>query len=350
MVSLMNDSASVSSPQLAFWRAAEKHLAEGTSVFVAFVAQHTAHSPGTTGAKMLVTRDGELTGTIGGGIMEADVVRMGRQWALDGIARTEAHTLFHRKTGPGEKSGMICTGSQTNLYACWTPDQHLSVVREALEQFEVDGAAILHISPDNAQIELPTGGGELEITSFEGTESNWRYREQLLNTRRLAIMGGGHCSLALCRVMQMLGYAITVFDTRPGVGTLQANKFASRIIVTGHYAERIGELSYPELTPVIVLTSAAGTDVEAVRAVHSLPVPWIGIMGSEAKIAAIRDQLDETSGTPIDFSRLRAPVGLPIPSHTPEEIAISIAGQIIAEASQENYNGRMEITSPATLT
>ena len=350
MVSLMNDSLLVSSLQLAFWRSAEQHLAEGTPVSVAFVAHHTAHSPGTTGAKLLVPTDGSSTGTIGGGIMEADVVRMGRQWALEGIARIEAHTLLHRKTGPGEKSGMICAGSQTNLYACWTADQHLSLVRRALELIAADGPAILHLSPDNAQIELPTGGGELEHTSFEGTDSDWRYREQLLNTRRLAIMGGGHCSLALCRVMQMMGYAITVFDTRPGVSTLEANIFASRIIVTDHYSDRMAELPYPELTPVIVMTSATGTDVEAVRAVNPLPVPWIGVMGSEAKIAVIRNQLDETSGTPIDTSRLRAPVGIPIPSRTPEEIAISIAGQIIAEAGQENYSGRMEFTSPATLT
>ncbi|MCH8837362.1 MAG: XdhC family protein [Candidatus Marinimicrobia bacterium] len=346
----MNDSTIVSSLQLAFWRAAEKQLAEGTPVFVALVAHHTAHSPGTARAKMLVTADGSSTGTIGGGIMEADVVRMGRQWAVDGTARIEAHTLLHRKTGLGEKSGMICAGSQTNLYACWRPDQHLSLVRLAIDCFEADGPAILHLSPDNAQIELPTGGGELEHTSFEGTDSDWRYREQLLNTRRLAIMGGGHCSLALCRVMQMMGYAITVFDTRPGVSTIEANKFAARIIITDHYSDRMAELPYPELTPVIVMTSAAGTDVEAVRAVHPLPVPWIGIMGSEAKIAVIRNQLDETSGTPIDTSRLRAPVGITIPSRTPEEIAISIAGQIIAEAAQENYSGRMEFTSPATLT
>jgi xanthine dehydrogenase accessory factor len=317
---------------LAFWKTLALKLEQGQRVYLAFVAANAAHSPGTAGAKLLVSEDGETHGTVGGGIMEFNIVERAKKELKRSTFAAEIQTLHHRKSGRGEKSGMICSGSQSNLYYLCRPDKELQAVKKAAGLIEKDRAGVLSISKRRMAVrenELDLKAPQICLLPAEAT--NWLYEEQLLNFKRIAIIGGGHCALALSRVMKQLSYEVFVFETRENVKTLRENTFARQTAIVDDFRQVGRMIRYPELSDVIIMTMNYPSDVRGLLGVVKYPFPFIGLMGSRAKITRIFKDLRQAGVTKTDLQRLFAPVGLPINSHTPEEIAISVAAQVLQE-------------------
>ncbi|MDJ0705500.1 MAG: XdhC family protein [Leptolyngbyaceae cyanobacterium MO_188.B28] len=314
-----------------FWSALVHHLQHGHHVFLALVAEHTQGSPGTTGAKLFMSESGEVVGTIGGGIMEYTLVERVRQILQQKDFQPEIQTLYHRASGPGEKSGMICAGSQTNLYYLCRPQIERLPLEKAVSIIEKDLAGVLSISPSEISVAETSLIAAKPVIQLTQTKGKWVYTQQLLNRRRIAILGGGHCALALSRVMHQLDYTVQVFETRPEVATITQNTYARSVQVVEDYQMAGSLIRFPELTCAVVMTTDFPSDVRALLGLVSLPLPFIGVMGSAAKIAKIFEQLHQAGVTAKALERLYAPVGLPIGSHTPEEIAISVAAQILRE-------------------
>ncbi len=103
------------------------------------------------------------------------------------------------------------------------------------------------------------------------------------------------------------------------------------LAIAFHKINTLALIPFPNLTCVVVMTTDFPSDVRALLGVVSVPFPFIGVMGSSAKIAQIFQELRQAGVSETVLSRLYAPVGLPIGSHTPEEIAISVAAQILQE-------------------
>ena len=157
----------------------------------------------------------------------------------------------------------------------------------------------------------------------------WRYEEQLLNRKRLAILGGGHCALALARTMGRLGYDVAVFETREKVFEEELEEAARSVEIVEDFRQAGPRIDYPELTWVVVMTTDFPSDVRALSGVVNRPFRFIGVMGAPAKIEEILRRLEQQGFAPAELERIHAPVGLEVPSHTPEEIAISVAAQIL---------------------
>ncbi len=162
---------------------------------------------------------------------------------------------------------------------------------------------------------------------IKGTD--WRYEEQLMNFKRIAIIGGGHCSLALSRLMKQLGYDVFVFDTRENVSTVKENKYARSVQIVDDFQEVGKQINFPELTNVVVMTTDVVSDVRGLLGVKDLPFHFIGVMGSQPKISEIIEQLKNEDISNDQLSKFTAPVGIPMISNTPEEIAVSVAAQIL---------------------
>ncbi len=176
---------------------------------------------------------------------------------------------------------------------------------------------------------------DIELTD---SPAGWQYQEQLFNRKRLAILGGGHCALALSRVMSNLNYEVCVFETRSDLATLTQNtvdhSLAYSVQTVEDYQTVGAALLYPEITCVAVMTTDVDSDIRALLGIVPYPFPYIGVMGSPAKLAHIWDQLKQKGVDSEVLARLFAPIGLPLQTHTPEEIAISVAAQILQERSQ----------------
>ncbi len=317
-----------------FWQSLADHLRRGRRVFLALVADNTRHSPGTVGARLLVADNGETLGTIGGGVMERDVVARAAEVLGRDQRLAELRTLHHRKTGgpdPGEweRSGMICAGSQTNLYLLCCPETDAGTVaklaswiaagRSGTLRIDAQGMSLAAEAPDltRPQRRLRRGG------------EDWLYEEELLNRRRLAILGGGHCALALARVMSPLGYDVLAFEGPQKEPAAELPDYVRSVEKVSDFRDAGARIDHPELTWVVVVTSDFPSDVRALAGALPRPFPFLGVMGSAAKIREIGHRLRQEGITGDDLARLTAPVGLPIGSDTPEEIAISIAAQIL---------------------
>ncbi len=317
-----------------YWETVSSLLSEGENVFLAMVADHTRHSPGTTGAKLLVVKGRDPVGTIGGGIMEYTLVKRAIGILDNGSFSSEIQTLSHRKSGPEEKSGMICAGKQTNLYYLCRPEKDGESVERIVHLLHHNQSALLSIDPSGMAVQKQKSDvHELQI-KLSQDDNNWLYEEQLQNFKRIAIIGGGHCSLALSRVMKHLGYDVFVFDTRANVSTVGENKYAHTVQIVDDYQDVATLIQYPELTQVVVMTTDVASDVRGLLGVIHQPFPFIGVMGSQAKIAEITRRLKSDGITEDQLSQLTVPVGIPMASNTPEEIAISVAAQILQKRDQ----------------
>ena len=314
-----------------FWEQVGEHLEHGERVFVACVAEHTRGSPGTAGAKLLVSAAGDLFGTIGGGPMEHRLVEQARATLRGEEYRPEKQTLVHRDTGAGERSGMVCEGSQSNVFCVLEGERDLANVRTIVAALREDRPAWMEIDDRGmrlAQRELDFD--QPPITLVEEGEA-WSYQEDLLSRRRLAVIGGGHCAVALGEVMARLGYRIGIFDTRTEVVTHRRGAATGGVSIVADYVTAGALIAYPELTAVVVMTADYLTDVRALLGVAELPFPFIGLMGGRRKISRIFSSLREQGVSEQALAKIHAPVGLDIGSDTPEEIAISVAAQILRE-------------------
>ena len=314
---------------LEFWRTLASRLEAGEKVFLALVAANTRHSPGTVGARLLLSESGRRAGTIGGGVMEYKLLERAAEVLRGGEFAPEIQTLHHSRSAQGERSGMICAGSQTNLYLLCRPESELPVVRRVTVLVEEGRSGELSIDPRGLTVEdREPDFSRPRVVLERAAGGDWRYVEQLLNRRRLAILGGGHCALALARVMSGLGYDVAVFETREGVVTAELER-AGRAELVDDFRRAGARIDFPELTWVVVMTTDFPSDVRALSGVVGRPFRFIGLMGAPAKIEQIRARLEEEGFEAAELDRIHAPVGLPIPSHTPEEIAISVAAQIL---------------------
>ncbi len=320
-----------------FWSTVDRLLRAGENVFVALVVQHTLHSPGTTGARLLVSAGGTVDGTIGGGAMEFAVVKRARQVVTGSEFEPEIHHLYHREEASGEISGMICAGEQINVYCVLRPDKDGVLVEKIAGAARTDRPGMVTIDASGLSFDERSIGspGPQYVLEDAGT-SNWLFREQLLNLRRVAIMGGGHCGFALSRLLHQLGYDVSLFETRKEVQTFVENTFARAKTIVPDYGKAASRITHADLTDVIVMTTDFPSDVAALVGIaHAGGFRTVGLMGSPAKIHRIQKEL-RSSGVAEEFvGALRAPVGLPIHSNTPEEIAVSVAAQIVQDRNAD---------------
>ena len=319
---------------LPFWKFARSRLAKGDPVFLAHVAHNTRHSPGTRGAQLAVTTGGATFGTIGGGIMEAQVLEIAQKAFQTGDFSPRYEQLVHRRKAPkGENSrtsGLICAGTQTNVYHLLEADRDLAALTTIIDTLEADAPGLITIDAGGLSVDLATPDPAASPYHFEGGQT-WRFSRQLLNWKRVAIIGGGHCGLALSRVMSQLGYAVTIFENRPDVFTFLENQFATRKVVVDDYQEAAAHIVHPRWTHVVVMTANQPDDLRALLGITEHSFPYIGVMGAPAKLTKIRRELVEADVSREAVDAFYAPIGLPMTSNTPEEIAISIAGEILRE-------------------
>lgn len=317
----------------ALWRAIHERLSSGQRALLTLVVDNSPHSPGTRGARMVAWEDGGRLGTIGGGAMELAQLEQARAAHQQPAQPPTLRELVHRTSGPGERSGMICAGQQTNLSVMLEPARHLDSISRLVRITTADEPGRLSIDHTGA-LTVDEGGALEPWAEITRDAAGWRYAEQLLNPRRVAIFGAGHCGLALARQLSWLDYAITVADSRPRLDTLEelrAGGFADHLVIDEALSATAQHVRHAAHTAAIIMTVSYPQDVEALRGVLTLPFPFIGLMGAPAKLARIKAALTDHGFGEADLARISAPVGLNIGSETPAEIAVSVAAQLLAQ-------------------
>lgn len=305
-----------------FWLRVHERVRDGRPLAVLCVVESIGSSPGRAGFKMCVPEGGGVFGTIGGGIMEKKLVDL----AHDLFGREKAFPHLKRQihqTDPGaDRSGMICSGEQTVAYFLLRGDTAILLVGGILAAFD-DPERPRELEFSSRGMRIVDPGEHRELADGE-----WCYHEALHAQPRIAIVGAGHVSLALSRQMTQLGFHVTVYDDRKGLHTWRANTFAQERKHVD-YAEMVMHLpSDPELY-VVIASVGYRTDDIVLRQLIRRRFKYLGMLGSAEKVRLMFEAMRKDGFTEAELARVHAPIGLPIHSRTPEEIAVSIAAEII---------------------
>ena len=169
--------------------------------------------------------------------------------------------------------------------------------------------------------ELPRGGGLCTERAFF---------LPLPVRERAVIFGGGHCAQALVPVLAGVGFRVTVMEDRPDYADPALFPAAERVLC-GDYARIAETLALTAEDYVVVMTNGHRGDLAVQLQVLRDPPTYVGVIGSRSKKAYVETQL-RAAGIPEEvIARVHSPIGTAIRAVTPEEIAISIAGEMIRE-------------------
>jgi xanthine dehydrogenase accessory factor len=252
--------------QEAVFTAVVRALQRGEAAALVIIIATSGSTPQRVGAKMLVFEDGRTVGTIGGGCYENDAAGKARLVLASGRPQLLQYEL---NDDFAEESGLIC-------------------------------------------------GGRMDV-----------FIEPVAPPPDLYVVGAGHVGFHLARVAAPLGYRLHVIDDRAAFANAERFPDAAEVVVDDIPAW-LAQATFPRGSHVVVVTRGHRHDLEAVRALATRELAYLGLIGSRAKIARIFDALVE-EGTPVEaLRRIHAPIGLDIGAVTPEEIAVSIVAELIA--------------------
>ncbi len=158
--------------------------------------------------------------------------------------------------------------------------------------------------------------------------------EPFAGVRHLVICGAGHIALPLSVIAKMLNFRVTVIDNRKEFVNTKRFPHVDEIIV-GDHAQKLAQIPMTPNTHVMIVTQGNEYDFQCLKAVIRSDAGYIGVISSKAKRVKFSHRL-QTSGMPAKMmERVRIPAGIDIGAQTPEEIAVSIAAEIVVVCNHE---------------
>lgn len=177
--------------------------------------------------------------------------------------------------------------------------------------------------------------GNIDLSCIASENNESVVYERFSGTKSLIICGGGHISVPVIILAKMLGYRVIVFDDRQEFAN--KNRFSSADIVKcGDFKSLLNEYDWQRQpdTSVVIVTRGHVADTVCLREVINKNLPYIGMIGSNKKNAAVFELLKSEGISESDIKKVHAPIGLKICAKTPEEIAVAIAAELIQTRSQ----------------
>lgn len=305
---------------------AYNELKAGRSVMLVSVAAQAGSAPRGVGAQMLISAQGRLVGSIGGGNVELLAERHAQSLLAAGASGKKA---FDLKAQGG--SGMVCGGDITvwfNFMDAKAPFW--------LEFVQAAAAMLAQNEPGWLRLSL-TGANALLNAAYAPLCGRVDDNESLLLPLpikdRAIIFGGGHCAQALVPVLNKIGFRVSVMDDRPQYANAALFPDAEKVIL-GDFNKISQYIDIQSGDYAIVMTNGHNHDIEVEKQLLAAPPYYIGVIGSKSKKAFSEQKLKEAGFGAELISRVHTPIGTAIKAATPEEIAISIAGEMICCRAQ----------------
>jgi xanthine dehydrogenase accessory factor len=238
----------------------------GQKCALATIVQVRGSIPSFESAKLLVREDGSMAGTIGGGCVEAEVWNAARE-----VMETEKpkHMSFNLGQDAAYDNGLIC-------------------------------------------------GGQLDV-----------FVEPVIPPPRAIIFGAGHISKSLCKVANLAGFSTTIVDNRDSFANRERFPEADEIFAE-EYEEVFPKLTVHESTYLIIVTRGHRDDMRVLRWAVTTQARYVAMIGSKRKVISVVKELEKDGLSRAQLDRIYAPMGLEIGAISPEEIAVSVAAEMIA--------------------
>src|SRR2546430_11351429 len=248
----------------------------GQKCAIATIVQVRGSIPSFESAKLLVREDGSMIGTIGGGCVEAEVWNAARE-----VMETEKskHMSFNLGQDAAYDNGLIC-------------------------------------------------GGQLDV-----------FVEPVIPSPSAIIFGAGHISKSLCKVASLAGFATTIVDNRETFANRGRFPEADEIFAE-EYEEVFPKLIVHDSPYVIIVTRGHRDDMRVLRWAAATAARYVAMIGSKRKVISVIKELEKEGLSREQLARIYAPMGLEIGAESPEEIAISVAAEMIAVRRGPKSNWR----------
>lgn len=243
-----------------------ERIDQGETIALVTIVEAKGSTPREVGAKMIVGKDGLIAGTIGGGITEAKVIGEAKQALKEGKERLLNYHLTKKQAALDE--GAIC-------------------------------------------------GGEMKV-----------FIDILQPREELLIFGAGHIAVCVSRLAKMVGFKVTVVDSRKEFANQDRFPEADEIIVED-LEKALNHIKITSSTYIIIVTRGHLQDQDVLASVIKSEAAYIGMIGSRKKNATVFQRLVEQEISKEELDRVHAPIGININAQIPEEIAVSIVAEII---------------------
>lgn len=333
--------------------------AAGVPFGLATVVSTSRSAPRDPGAAMAVGPDDEVVGSVSGGCVEGAVFELAQEVVASGEARLET---FGYSDDDAFAVGLTCGGEITLLVRPVTAarDPAFGAIAESVAAGRpvtvatvTDGPALrgatLAVWPDRVAGTLGTTGLDVAVTADArgelalGATGSRHYgphgerREDAVAVflhsfappPRMLVFGAIDYAAAVARIGAFLGYRVTVCDARPVFAT--PKRFPEGVEVVVDWPHRyLGGTDTDERTVICVLTHDPKFDVPLLEEALRRPAAYIGAMGSRRTHDDRMKRLTGSGLSEAQLARLRSPVGLDLGARTPEEVAVSVAAEIVA--------------------
>lgn len=320
-------------------------LEKGEDVVLCSILASSGSTPRGAGAKMLVFQDGSTLGTIGGGAVEliagqqAKEVFVTRQSHLKGFCLTPNQVA---------DIGMICGGSVTVYYQLFDHlnAKNLEVLRRIYEllcentnawlvnQIRENEIVQMGVYDEKRGLQYTDCFRQEELKPLLKSRSVYLkgepayYFEPIVQSGCVYIFGGGHVGRALIPELDRIGFRVVLYDSRAHIAKPELFPMAANVIC-GEYNNIGAYLSVTKDDYIIIMTPGHQSDYKVLEQALRTPATYVGCIGSSHKVAATKARLLAAGLTETDTRRVHSPIGLPIGGETPEEIAVSIAAELI---------------------
>lgn len=308
-------------------------LENGEKVVLCTILASSGSSPRGAGTRMAVFENGAAAGTVGGGQVEY----LATQEAMEVLKTGKTHVrAFCLAPDQVASIGMICGGNVTIYYQLLT-QKELPVIREMAAALERDANAWLYMEiKEDAVVDLRIVEEAAAKASpdlfcnkaiLRQGESTV-YTEPIARAGSVYVFGGGHVGRALVPVLANIGFRVIVFDNRKEQADQAHFPEAARVIF-GDYSDIYSKITLTKNDYVVILTPGHQGDYMVLEQSLRSEPKYVGCIGSRRKIAGTQARLREAGIPENAIQSVHAPIGLPILAETPEEIAISIAAELI---------------------
>jgi xanthine dehydrogenase accessory factor len=338
-----------------FFKIVKKIKKEKENVVLATILEKSGSAPRGEGAKMIVRQDLSIEGTIGGGLVEALVIKAAAKVHQDRQFQIEDFILSNKDAA---SLGMVCGGDVKILleYLDWE-DEQVRIFFEELEilnENKTDFVVITKIPQENEENQALEKWACTE-TGFYGTESEavsslvksirenfyqlkykdaylareGFYVEPFFNNENVCIIGGGHVGKVLADLCKMVGFYVTVADDREEFANPVRFCNVDEVRVIPEYENLTDHLRINPHTYVVIVTRGHSYDKEALAQMLLTEAKYIGMIGSKNKRNHVYQNLIAEGFTYGDLEKVHSPIGVDINADTPEEIAVSIVAEMI---------------------
>lgn len=287
--------------------AVANEIAAGRGAALCAIVATRGSTPQPPGAMVCVNSAVQMTGTLGGGCVEAEV----RQRAFELLSRRHSELLtFQLDHDFGYDDGLICGGQMDVAISVFDQASDVNMLCAASECLRAGQEAVI----------------PLRVQSTQGSVD---YRVTIEASPELVVAGAGHIGKVLAEMAASLGFRVVVVDDRVEYSNVKRFRPPIRTVV-GNIAETLREWPIDPSTYIVIVTRGHKHDEEALGAVLGRAAKYVGMIGSRRKIAVIFDDLRHAGFSMAQLEQVHAPVGLSIGAVTPDEIAVSIAAELIS--------------------